>query len=105
MGGRGGGGMMGTMNANQCELEQQGLTGTVSNYAASGGQATFTLTLSADSYFAIMTGANTITVYQQPGTELYGISSISNGQTLQVRGMIFKDGGVFRMVASRIMNP
>lgn len=105
MGGMGGGGMMGTMNANQCDLVQQGLTGTVSNYAASGGQATFTLTLSSDSYFAIMTGANTITVYQQPGTELYGITGISDGQTVLVRGLMFDDGGVFRMVARRIMKP
>lgn len=105
MGGMGGGGMMGTMNATECDLVQQGLTGTVSNYSASGGQATFSLTLSSDSYFAIMTGANTITVYQQPATELYGINSISNGQTVLVRGLIFDDGGVFRMVARRIMNP
>ncbi len=105
MGGTGGGGMMGTMNASECDLVQQGFTGTVSNYSASGGQATFTLPLSSDSYFAVLTGASTITVYQQPGTELYGLSSINNGQTIQVRGMIFKDGSVFRMVASRIMNP
>ena len=104
MGGMGGG-MMGTMNADQCELVQQGLTGTLSNYAASGGQATFTLTLASDSYFAIMTGANTITVYQQQGTELYGITGISNGHTVLVRGLMFDDGGVFRMVARRIMNP
>jgi hypothetical protein len=105
MGGMGGGGVMGTMNANQCGLVQQGLTGTVSNYSASGGQATFTLTLLPDSYFAIMTRANTITVYQQPATEMYGITSISNGQTVLVRGLMFDDGGVFRMVARRIMNP
>ncbi len=103
--GMGGGGMMGTLNANQCNLEQQGFTGTVSNYTSSGGQATFTLTLAADCYFAIMTGANAVTVYQQPGTELYGITAISNGQTLEVRGLMFDDGGTFRMVASRVTNP
>ncbi len=105
MGGMGGGGMMGTMNANECGLEQQGFTGIVSNYSSSGGQATFTLTLASDCYFAMMTGANTVTVYQQPGTELYGMTGISNGQTVEVRGLMFDDSGTFRMVAGRIMNP
>ena len=105
MGGMGGGGMMGSMNASECDLVAQGFRGTVSNYAVSGGQGTFTLTLAADSFFAVMTGVNTITVYQQPQTELYGLTSISDGQTVEVRGMIFNDGGVFRLVARRILNP
>jgi len=105
MGGMGGGGMMGNMNASECDLVQQGLSGTVSNYSSSGGQATFTLTLAADSYFDIMTGATTITVHQQPGTQLLGLTSIANGQTVQVRGLIFDNNGVFDLVASRIMNP
>jgi hypothetical protein len=104
-GGMGGGGMMGTMNASECDLVQQGFSGTVSNYSSSGGQATFTLTLTPDCYFAIMAGTNTITVYQQPGTELYGLTSIANGQTVEIRGLMFDDSGVFRMVASRIKNP
>ena len=63
------------------------------------------MTLASDSYFATMTGMNTLTVYQQPGTDLLGLTSISNGQTVEVRGLVFNDGGVFRMVASRIINP
>ena len=105
MGGMGGGGMMGNMNASECDLVQQGFTGTVSNYSSSGGQATFTLTLATDSYFAIMTGTTTITVHQQPGTQLLGLTSVANGQTVQVRGLMFDNSGVFNMVASRIMNP
>ena len=105
MGGMGGGGMMGNMNASECDLVQQGFTGTVSNYPSSGGQATFTLTLATDSYFAIMTGTTTITVHQQPGTQLLGLTSVANGQTVQVRGLMFDNSGVFNMVASRIMNP
>lgn len=105
MGGMGGGNMMGSMGAAECDLAQQGLRGTVSNYSTSGGQATFTLTIAADSYFAIMTGTNTLTVYQQPGTQLYGLTSITDGQTVEVRGMIFDDAGVYRMVATRILNP
>ena len=63
------------------------------------------MTLAADSYFDIMTGATTITVHQQPGTQLLGLTSIANGQTVQVRGLIFDNNGVFDLVASRIMNP
>ena len=95
MGGMGGGGMMGNMNASECDLVQQGFTGTVSNYSSSGGQATFTLTLATDSYFAIMTGTTTITVHQQPGTQLLGLTSVANGQTVQVRGLMFDITAVF----------
>ena len=105
MGGMGGGGMMGSMSASECDLVQQGLTGTVSNYSSSGGQATFTMTLTSDCYFATMTGMNAITVYQQPGTEMHGLTSIANGQSVEVRGLVFNDAGAFRMVAGRIMNP
>lgn len=105
MGGMGGGGMMGSMNASECDLVQQGFSGTVSGYTSSGGQATFTLTMAPDSYFASVTGTTALVVYQQPGTELYGLTSITNGQTVHVRGLMFNDAGTFRMVAGRIMNP
>ncbi len=96
---------MGSMTVAECDLAQQGVRGTVSNYSASCNQATFILTIAADSYFATMTGTNTLTVYQQSDTQLYGLTSITNGQTVEVRGMIFNESGVYRMVASRILNP
>lgn len=105
MGGMGGGGMMGTLTASECDLAEQGFRGTVSNYSSSGGQATFTLTLASDCYFAVMRGASTVTVYQQLGTELYGLTNIANGQSVEVRGLMFNDNGAFRMVARRILNP
>jgi hypothetical protein len=105
MGGMGGGGMMGTLTASECDLAEQGFRGTVSNYSSSGGQATFTMTLASDCYFAVMTGASTVTVYQQPGTELYGLMNITNGQSVEVRGLMFNDSGAYRMVARRILNP
>ncbi|HEV2467750.1 MAG TPA: DUF5666 domain-containing protein [Candidatus Sulfotelmatobacter sp.] len=104
-GGMGGGGMMGTLTASECDLAQQGFRGTVSDYSSSGGQATFTMTLASDCYFSAMTDASTVTVYQQPGTELYGLTSIANGQSVEVRGLMFNDNGVFRMVGRRILNP
>jgi hypothetical protein len=97
-------GMMGggTLAATSINLGQQGLRGTVSAYAQSGSQASFTLTLPADSAFAKLTGATTATVYQQASSKLRGVSNITNGSVVQVRGLLFLDGGAFRLVAGRI---
>ena len=102
-----GGGMHGTMGggtltATSIYLGQQGLRGTVSGYAQTGSQGSFALTLPADSAYARLTGATTVTVYQQGSTELRGVASITNGSRVQVRGLLFRDGAVFRLVAARI---
>lgn len=104
-GGHGMGGMAGggTVAATAIELQPQGLRGTVTAYAASGAQATFTLALPADSAFARLSGATTVTVHQQPGTQMRGAAAIGNGSVVQVRGLLFVDGGVFRLVAGRIV--
>ena len=103
MGGGMMGGSFGTINASQVELEQQGLFGTVSNYAANGSQATFTLTLPSDSAFTTLTGISTITVYKQNGTQLHNLSAIANGNQVQVRGLLYYDAGTYRMVSSWIV--
>ena len=102
-----GGGMMGgsTINASQVRLEQQGLHGTVSNYSASGSQATFTLTLPADSAFATLTGTSTITVYKQNGTQMHNVSAIANGDQVEIRGLLFHDSGSYQMVSTWIVTP
>ncbi len=102
--GGGMGGMMGgsTVTATSVRLGPQGVRGTVSSYVQSGTSATFTLALSADSAFAKLTGATSITVYQQASTELRGASTITNGSTVEVRGLLFNDAGTLRMVAGRI---
>jgi hypothetical protein len=102
-----GGGMQGmsgggTLAATSINLGQQGLRGTVSGYTQTGSQARFTLTVPADSAFAKLTGATTVTVYQQAGTKLRGLSNITNGSVVQVRGLVFPDGGAFKFVAGRI---
>src|SRR5581483_3956094 len=104
-GGMMGGGMMGggaTINASQIRLEQQGLRGTVSNYAVNGSQASFTLNLAPDSAFATLTGSTAITVYKQNGTQFWKLSSIGNGSQVQVRGLLFNDAGNYKLVASWI---
>jgi hypothetical protein len=42
-------------------------------------------------------------VYQQGVTELRGSTPIADGSTVQVRGLLFFDGGVFKLVAGRII--
>jgi hypothetical protein len=106
MSGGGMGGMMGggTINASEIDLEQQGLSGAVSGYAGAA-PTTFTLTLPADSAFATLTGSTTMTVFQQAGTELRGMTTITNGSTVHVRGLLFLDAGTYKLVAGRIMAP
>ncbi len=107
MQGGGMGGMMGggTITASEIDLEQQGLSGTVSGYTGSGTPTTFTLTVAADSVFATLTGTTAIAVFQQPGTELRGMTAITNGSTVHARGLLFLDAGTYKFVAGRIMAP
>jgi len=107
MQGGGMGGMMGggTITASEIDLEEQGLSGTVSGYTGSGAPTTFMLTVPADSAFATLAGTTAITVFQQPGTELRGMTAITNGSTVHVRGLLFLDAGAYKLVAGRIMAP
>lgn len=102
----GGGGMMaGTVAATEVDLEMQGFSGTVSNYAPAGAKATFTLALPADSAFTTLTGATAVMVFQQSGTELFGMTGAANGNAIRVRGLLFFDAGKWKLVASRLMMP
>lgn len=93
----------GTANASEVHLDQQGLRGTVANYSPNGTQATFTLSVAADSLFASLTGATSVTVYQQADTELWGSGTLTNGATVEVRGLLFVDSGAYKLVAGRIL--
>ena len=92
----------GTLASSSIRLGVQGIQGVVSGYTLDGSQASFTLTVPADSAFAKLTGATSVTVYQRAATELRGASSVANGTSVQVRGLLFLDAGVFRLVAGRI---
>ncbi|HEU5457692.1 MAG TPA: DUF5666 domain-containing protein, partial [Terracidiphilus sp.] len=78
----GGGSMAGTMTASNLELEPQGLSGTVTTAISSGSAATFMLTLPSDCALTTMTGATSVTVYQQTGTTVVGTSLIASGSTV-----------------------
>ena len=98
----GGGPIAGTITASEVDLEQQGLSGTVASAITSGARTSFTLTLPTDSAFSTLTGATTVTVYQQLGTTTSTASSIAAGSTVHVLGLLFLDSGQWQMVTSRI---
>ena len=94
----------GTVLAEKVKLQQQALVGTVSGLAGptSAGPITFTLTVPGDSAFAVLSGKTAVTVYWQPGTDLHHLSSVSNGDSVRVRGLIFFTGSSFNLIAHRI---
>lgn len=95
-----------SVNAGRVALHAQTVKGTVSNLTSTGsGSSTFTLTVPADSVFATLTGSTTLTVFKQPGTDLRNGITINNGDTVRARGLLFFDGGVFKLVARRIGKP
>jgi hypothetical protein len=95
-------------------LEQQTVSGVVANYTAGNGNtATFDLVLPSDgtSYLNVLNPAvSYVHVYQQSSTSLYGLSTVQNGQSVQVRGLLFSNdnsdnaqqASSFMMVAARI---
>ena len=95
-----------SLSASHVELRRQAVHGTVANYNSTGsGQFTFTLNLPAYSYLTLLShGAITsVTVVQQPTTELRNLNSLSNGANVRVRGVLFWTGSGFTMVAERIV--
>jgi hypothetical protein len=89
--------VLGTLTAAQVQLEQQPVTGTISNLTANS----FTLTVPTDGVFATLTKTPTITVYKQAGTTLRNSLVLANGQKVVVRGLLFNNSG-YKMVATGI---
>jgi len=93
-------------------LVPQTISGTVANYTPATGTATFDLELPTDgtSYLQLLNPSATVHVYQQAGTNLDVLTGISNGQRVQVRGLLFcndlndalQQGTNFVMVAGRV---
>lgn len=89
----------GTWDATQVELEQQPVIGTVASYNGSG---VFLLTVPQPSLFATLTNTGAVTVYKQPGTILTDNLTLSTGQNVVVRGLLYNESGVWKLVATRI---
>jgi len=91
------------ITADRVRLKQQALTGTVSALAQNGNASTFTLTVAADSVFAMLSGQTTVTVFVQPSTEVR--TTPANSASVQVRGLLFFAGGKYNLVAHRVSQP
>ena len=98
----GGSNMAGTITATNVELEPQGISGTVATAMTSGAQTSFTLTLPSGCAFTTLTGATSVTIYQQPKTVIANGSSIASGSTVHAFGLMFLDNGQWKLVASRM---
>jgi hypothetical protein len=99
----------GLITTNRVTLEKQSLGGTVDAYSPlPNGGAWFNLLIPSDSYLALLNSppVTSVVVWQQPGTDLHGITSVKDGDNVHVRGLLFRDGkgsyGAFNMVAQRI---
>ena len=101
-----GGGMMGgnngTLSASEVLLAPQGISGTAGAAIGSGATASFSMTLPSDCALTTMTGARQVTVFQQQGTVVSGTTPIAAGTSVDAFGLLFFDGGQWKMVAARI---
>jgi len=86
-----------TLTAGEVDLEQQAVRGTVS--AINGN--TFTLTVAPDSSLATTAKVTTVTVFRQPTTDMDG-TTLANGATIVVRGLLFFDNGSLKLVATHM---
>ncbi|HWC16358.1 MAG TPA: DUF4382 domain-containing protein [Terriglobales bacterium] len=91
------------ITADKVRLRQQALTGTVSAVIQNGTSTSFTLTVPADSVFAMLAGQTAVIVTQQANTQVS--TPVASGATVRVRGLLFFAGGKYTLVASRILQP
>jgi hypothetical protein len=84
------------------KLVQQTLSGTVSGLSGTA-PTTFTLTVAADSAFAMLSGSTTVTIFWQPGTDVTNLPhALASGDAVRVRGLLFFTGSQFNLLARRI---
>lgn len=98
----------GLLTASKVKLQQQALVGTVSAASPVAGGTQFTLTVSPDSAFALLTGQTTVTVVTQSATEFkngVSLAALTPTTSVRVRGLVFWTGSAYRMAASRITTP
>jgi hypothetical protein len=86
----------GSISVDKINLQQQGISGTVSNNAASS----FDVTLAADSALAVLSGQTVVHVTKVSGTD--SRTNPSNGGSVRVRGLLFWNGTSWQMIARRI---
>ncbi len=86
----------GAISVDKIILQQQGISGTVANNAAS----TFDVNLAADSALAVLSGQTVVHVTRVSGTDVR--TNPANNAGIRVRGLLFWNGTSWQMVARRI---
>jgi len=86
----------GAITPDKINLQQQGVSGTVANKAAS----TFDINLATDSALRIISGQTVVHVTTNSSTDTR--VSVANGGSVQVRGLLFWNGTSWQMIARRI---
>src|SRR5262249_56867089 len=86
----------GAITPDKINLQQQGVSGTVANAAAS----TFDINLATDSALRVISGQTVVHVTKTSATD--SRVTVSNGITVQVRGLLFWNGTSWQMIARRI---
>ena len=86
----------GAIAPDKINLQQQGVSGTVANAAAS----TFDINLATDSALRTISGQTVVHVTKVSSTDVR--VTVANGATVQVRGLLFWNGTSWQMIARRI---
>jgi len=86
----------GSITADKIKLQQQGVSGTAANVAAS----TFDINLAADSALAVISGQTVVHVTKVSSTDTR--KTFGNGSAVQVRGLLFWNGTSWQLIARRI---
>ena len=94
----------GNFTAERITLQQQTISGSVSNFAPGlNGAATFDLNLPADgsASLSVLSQRMVVHVFVQPQSD-NRVGIISNGASVRVRGLLFWTGSSFNMIARRV---
>jgi hypothetical protein len=86
----------GSINVDKIKLQQQGVAGTVQNLNGT----TFDLALATDSALTVISGQSVVHVTTVGATD--DRTSVANGASVRVRGLLFWNGTSWQMIARRI---
>jgi Domain of unknown function (DUF5666) len=81
-------------------LEPQTINGTVAAISNVNGQTSYQITLFNDDIITLFGSTQTVVAYSTAETHTITTSPISVGSVARVRGLLFDDGGMLRMVAT-----
>jgi hypothetical protein len=87
--------------ASSVTLMPQTVNGTVNNVATIGSFQVFTVILQPNETLTVSTGATSVVVYVDSGTQMLNSAPIVTGSVIRFRGLLFNDGGTLRMDASQ----